>query len=220
MTGDMDARRHSLSDRLLGLTPYGPPLCGDPADAADFDERDVFWSGDSGGGSGGDQSDPPRLSRIASGGGVRRAPVKQGILAALFEDDEEEGARPLHRRVAAAGSPSWTAIPAIPRPPREVWFSQSLPAERFCQSAPRRVPITAAKLGKPEMGGGGGGLVDGSDEEEGDQMLPPHEIVARRSSAASPFTTFSVLEGQGRTLKGRDLRRVRNAVLTRTGFLD
>jgi hypothetical protein len=29
-----------------------------------------------------------------------------------------------------------------------------------------------------------------------------------------------VLEGAGRTLKGRDLRRVRNAVLRRTGFLD
>lgn len=215
MTAAMDARRHSPSDRLLGLTPHPSPLGGGPADGADFDERDVFWSGDSGGGSGGEQSDPPRLPRSASGGGVCRTPAKQGILAALFEGDEEDGTQPLHRRVTAAGPPSWTATPAIPPVAR---FSQSLPAERFYQSAPRSVPITAGKFGTWEMGGGGS--VDGSDEEEGDQMLPPHEIVARRSSAASPFTSFSVLEGQGRTLKGRDLRRVRNAVLTRTGFLD
>ena len=38
----------------------------------------------------------------------------------------------------------------------------------------------------------------------------------RERAAAS----FSVREGAGRTLKGRDLRRVRNAVLRRTGFLD
>ncbi|CAD5171230.1 unnamed protein product [Musa acuminata subsp. malaccensis] len=31
---------------------------------------------------------------------------------------------------------------------------------------------------------------------------------------------FSVLKGAGRTLKGRDLRRVRNVVLQKTGFLD
>jgi Senescence regulator len=58
---------------------------------------------------------------------------------------------------------------------------------------------------------------DKSDEEE---MLPPHEIVARAHAKESPLTTFSVLEGAGRTLKGRDLRQVRNAVWRKTGFLD
>lgn len=53
----------------------------------------------------------------------------------------------------------------------------------------------------------------GDDEME--EMVPPHVIVAR-----SHMTSFSVLEGAGRTLKGRDLRRVRNAVLQKTGFLD
>uniref|UniRef100_A0A7N0U724 Uncharacterized protein n=1 Tax=Kalanchoe fedtschenkoi TaxID=63787 RepID=A0A7N0U724_KALFE len=47
-------------------------------------------------------------------------------------------------------------------------------------------------------------------------MLPPHEVVAARSQTM----TFSVFEGVGRTLKGRDLRRVRNAVFQQTGFLD
>jgi Senescence regulator len=58
---------------------------------------------------------------------------------------------------------------------------------------------------------------DKSDEEE---MLPPHEIVVRTRAKESPLTTFSVLEGAGRTLKGRDLRQVRNAVWRKTGFLD
>ncbi|CAN4121319.1 unnamed protein product [Withania somnifera] len=58
----------------------------------------------------------------------------------------------------------------------------------------------------------------GDVEIDDDEMLPPHEIVAR-GSARSPKTTFSMLEGAGRTLKGRDLRRVRNAIFRQTGFL-
>lgn len=53
-----------------------------------------------------------------------------------------------------------------------------------------------------------------------DQMMPPHEIVARAASKESPMTTFSMLEGFGRTLKGKDLRMVRNAVWRQTGFQD
>ncbi|XP_020164765.1 protein S40-4 [Aegilops tauschii subsp. strangulata] len=46
-------------------------------------------------------------------------------------------------------------------------------------------------------------------------VVPPHEL-AWRSRAAS----LSVHEGVGRTLKGRDLSRVRDAVWKRTGFED
>ncbi|KXG26730.1 heavy metal-associated isoprenylated plant protein 34 [Sorghum bicolor] len=52
-------------------------------------------------------------------------------------------------------------------------------------------------------GGGGAGA----------EMVPPHEL-AWRSRAAS----MSVHEGIGRTLKGRDLSRVRDAVWKKTGF--
>lgn len=61
-------------------------------------------------------------------------------------------------------------------------------------------------------------IVD-DDIDDDDEMLPPHEIVAR-ASGVSHKTTSSVLEGIGRTLKGRDLRQVRNAVWRQTGFLD
>ncbi|KAE8654229.1 disease resistance protein RPM1-like isoform X1 [Hibiscus syriacus] len=60
----------------------------------------------------------------------------------------------------------------------------------------------------------------GAEEEEGfDSKLPPHEFLAKRL-ARSQISSFSVFEGVGRKLKGRDLRKVRNAVLTRTGFLE
>ncbi|EYU27342.1 hypothetical protein ABFS82_13G168100 [Erythranthe guttata] len=55
-----------------------------------------------------------------------------------------------------------------------------------------------------------------SEEEDGGggDMIPPHEWIANR------LCSFSVCEGAGRTLKGRDLSRVRNDVLTKTGFLE
>lgn len=72
-----------------------------------------------------------------------------------------------------------------------------------------------------------GGADDGGDsdddedeDEEGfDNRVPPHELVAKRLARAQ-ISSFSVFEGVGRTLKGRDLSKVRNAVLTKTGFLE
>ncbi|PON91970.1 Senescence regulator [Trema orientale] len=69
---------------------------------------------------------------------------------------------------------------------------------------------------------------DSEDEEEDDDndygdgydyKVPPHEFIARRL-ARSQISSFSVFEGVGRTLKGRDLSKVRNAVLTKTGFIE
>ncbi|PKA52594.1 hypothetical protein AXF42_Ash001575 [Apostasia shenzhenica] len=63
---------------------------------------------------------------------------------------------------------------------------------------------------------------DAGDEDEGDdeeEKFPPHEWIAKKL-ARSQISSSSVCEGAGRTLKGRDQRKVRNAVLTRTGFLE
>ncbi|MFS8012573.1 putative senescence regulator S40 [Helianthus anomalus] len=84
---------------------------------------------------------------------------------------------------------------------------------RFQQSAPMNVLMFARKV----RTGGELADVDIVEDDDDEEMLLPHEIVARGSS---PRTTFSVLEGVGRTLKGRDLRLVRNAVWRKTGFLD
>uniref|UniRef100_A0A6P4BKF6 nucleosome-remodeling factor subunit BPTF n=1 Tax=Ziziphus jujuba TaxID=326968 RepID=A0A6P4BKF6_ZIZJJ len=60
---------------------------------------------------------------------------------------------------------------------------------------------------------------DDDDDDGYDEKVPPHEFIARRL-ARSQISSFSVFEGVGRTLKGRDLSKVRNAVLTKTGFLE
>ena len=55
------------------------------------------------------------------------------------------------------------------------------------------------------------------DEREGEEMVPPHVITGRRVEGKM---AFSVCTGNGRTLKGRDLSKVRNSILRMTGFLE
>ncbi|XAR59970.1 hypothetical protein NMG60_11033170 [Bertholletia excelsa] len=58
------------------------------------------------------------------------------------------------------------------------------------------------------------------DGNDGDgNRIPPHEFLARQL-ARTRIASFSVHEGVGRTLKGRDLSRVRNAIWEKTGFQD
>ncbi|GLU02489.1 hypothetical protein SLE2022_197380 [Rubroshorea leprosula] len=61
--------------------------------------------------------------------------------------------------------------------------------------------------------------VEGDDWYEGGVRVPPHEVLARQM-ARTRIACFSVHEGIGRTLKGRDLRMVRNAIFEKTGFQD
>ena len=59
------------------------------------------------------------------------------------------------------------------------------------------------------------------DEDEDEDRVPPHEHAARQVARRNGMVVaFSVHEGVGRTLKGRDLRRVRNAIWKQTGFED
>lgn len=62
---------------------------------------------------------------------------------------------------------------------------------------------------------------DDADDEcfDGSVRVPPHEFLARQL-ARTRIASFSVHEGVGRTLKGRDLSRVRNAIWEKTGFQD
>ncbi|RCV36206.1 hypothetical protein SETIT_7G299500v2 [Setaria italica] len=119
-----------------------------------------------------------------------------GLLAALPEDEGKKKKR------AAGGGPARSAARPVPE-------TAALAASGMARSAPVRIPSEPSRRGRWAHAGAGGW------EDAGEAMVPPHEIVARRAAAHS-----SVLEGAGRTLKGRDLRRVRNAVLRRTGFLD
>ncbi|KAI5666264.1 hypothetical protein M9H77_16117 [Catharanthus roseus] len=60
---------------------------------------------------------------------------------------------------------------------------------------------------------------DFDDDDEGENRIPPHEFLAKQL-ARTRIASFSVHEGVGRTLKGRDLSRVRNAIWEKTGFED
>ncbi|XVE87790.1 hypothetical protein DITRI_Ditri19aG0016400 [Diplodiscus trichospermus] len=57
---------------------------------------------------------------------------------------------------------------------------------------------------------------DGQDDGES-EMVPPHEYLAREYARSKISGGASVFEGVGRTLKGRDMRRVRDAVWSQTG---
>ncbi|GJP48949.1 hypothetical protein CLOM_g8219 [Closterium sp. NIES-68] len=58
---------------------------------------------------------------------------------------------------------------------------------------------------------------DEFDDDVDNIMVPPHEMVARDTSAS---VCFSVHEGLGGTLRGRDLDRLRTAILQKTGFYE
>ncbi|KAG4972175.1 hypothetical protein JHK85_038596 [Glycine max] len=143
-----------------------------------------------------------------------------GILAALPENDHasSNGSHFFHHKpsvsvsvsVSLSSSSSSSAaarlIPAIPKPPPERTPSSSS-SLKFHQSAPVNVPLMPMRRHHRR---------DFDDDDDAtEEMLPPHEIVAR-NSAQSPMLAYSVLEGVGRTLKGRDLRQVRNAVWRQT----
>jgi hypothetical protein len=58
---------------------------------------------------------------------------------------------------------------------------------------------------------------DFEEERDDGEVVPPHVIIGRRIVGKM---AFSVCTGNGRTLKGRDLSKVRNSILRMTGFLE
>ncbi|KAF5727955.1 transcription initiation factor TFIID subunit 11 [Tripterygium wilfordii] len=113
--------------------------------------------------------------------------------------------------------------------------NQILEAKPFQQSAPVTIPNWPNKHHRKPKNLTNGDDEDDKDfdveddkdfdgdgdveEEEETPNMPPHELIARRL-ARTHTSSFSVLEGVGRKLKGRDLCEVRNAILTKTGFLE
>ncbi|KAF5198951.1 senescence regulator (Protein of unknown function, DUF584) [Thalictrum thalictroides] len=181
----------------------------------ELDENDVFWTGNF------SQSDHQSDSPTTNSGQNHnsnsfRHVDSSGILAALRIDDEKSflgDNRLLKRKISLPSSTSASSrmIPTIPKPQASYdreYFSSLPSGINFRHSAPVNVPMRPKReTVESEL----------SDDESDKEMLPPHEMVARGSSQSD--TTFSVLEGVGRTLKGRDLRQVRNAVWRQTGFV-
>ncbi|XP_008779969.3 uncharacterized protein LOC103699742 [Phoenix dactylifera] len=209
----------SSSVRFLGLLEQPD---ADPYPNLEFDESDVVWS--SSFSSASDLSSPaaagsPSYSPSESYRHRRSetrpfVPERSGLSAALAEDR-----LPLVRQrrpVAAAAAAARGAVPvpvSAGRAGAEEAGGGMGMGKGFHRSAPVNVPAwpTWRRGRKVEAENG---EEERLEEEEEEEMVPPHVIVAR-----SHVMTFSVFEGVGRTLKGRDLRRVRNAVLQKTGFL-
>ncbi|GLT40677.1 hypothetical protein SLA2020_147910 [Shorea laevis] len=198
-------------DRLLGISSSSS-TAGADIGGGELNEDEILWTNDVD-----EQDERSSLTTTTPSNINNSRPIfarKSGILAALPETKQCEV---LYRKpIIPATRRMGTSI--IPRQPLQE--RESLSGSRNLlqqQSAPVNVPLLSIAAAKErnnkflEM--------DYYDEEKDHEMLPPHEIVAR-GSGVSPKTTFSMLEGTGRTLKGRDLRRVRNAVWRKTGFLD
>lgn len=83
-------------------------------------------------------------------------------------------------------------------------------------SLPVNIPDWSKILGDDEKGILGKNIMfDDDGDFDNENRIPPHEYLARTRVAS-----FSVHEGIGRTLKGRDLSRVRNAIWKKIGFED
>ncbi|ESR43387.1 hypothetical protein CICLE_v10012644mg [Citrus x clementina] len=206
-------RRSPSSDRFLGISSSSSTSAA--SDGGDeLNEDDILWTNDS--------SEPNNhhhhnnnnknnhhaftflTNHSRSSPFTHHHQQNSGILAALPENDT----RPIiSRKHSVSSSPSSSAssskmIPSLPKPPI-MERSQSMPARKYQHSAPMNVPVLSIAMAKQRNSR----FFELDEGEEDDEMLPPHEIVAR-GSGVSPKTTFSVLEGVGRTLKGRDLRQV------------
>ncbi|KAK9075248.1 hypothetical protein SSX86_003569 [Deinandra increscens subsp. villosa] len=182
--------------RFLGhLTlPEKPP----DLNGFELHESDLFWSTSS------DASEIPSPSNVSSSPPIHRH-HNSGLYAALSDDQH-----PLVRRKPNMSPSQSAATAARTIPPVALRRS----SEHSHQSAPVNVPVWPRNQTSSYLGRFGDDVAEEEEEEDEGEMVPPHEIVARS------YVTFSVFEGAGRTLKGRDLCRVRNAVFQKTGFLD
>jgi hypothetical protein len=104
------------------------------------------------------------------------------------------------------------------RAPRRAvgWLSRAFGDGReVAASAPVEVPAWPSRFGADALFADQKAHPDEEEDAKGGDgggWVPPHVYLARRQARAS------VVEGVGRTLKGRDMSRVRDAVWSRTGF--
>ncbi|KAF8031441.1 hypothetical protein BT93_D0603 [Corymbia citriodora subsp. variegata] len=211
----------SLSERYLGSYNYGDRRgVDDGADASELGEEDIWSAADEVAPAAG--ADDPRgawTPPAANGSSGSRASVSASASAST------SAAEALGRRATGA------ARGAVPGP-RGFGRDGGVPEDRAPvprERGGRRGRAVAARAAAGVLGAGQRAdwskiyrvdsvesLHDSDDtfDDGGDaEMMPPHEYLARKGAAAT-----SVCEGVGRTLKGRDARRIRDAVWSRTGF--
>jgi len=206
----------SRSERFLGSYNYSLSH-GTDTHVSELGEEDVWPTVDetvngddqsTNGGSRGEWS--PRSIAESNGGGVsmrtrssRRSSQEEGHVAVgglshAFDDDDDLGGK--------------TAASRIVHQYRCHDSMASPRGHQMASSAPVNVPDWT-KIYRVDSVESLPDSDDGVDDHNMD-MVPPHEYLAREYGRSRN----SVFEGVGRTLKGRDLRRVRDAVWSQTGF--
>ncbi|KAJ1691970.1 hypothetical protein LUZ63_016125 [Rhynchospora breviuscula] len=137
----------------------------------------------------------------------------------LDEADVWSATKPEHRantsRHVGGLSLTFNSAPSMNQEPRQPMAQRHVAA--VASSAPVNVPDWTGLLqnGSGHLGNRSGcyGEVESEWKEEEGELVPPHQWTQARGG-----TTASVFEGVGRTLKGRDMSRVRDAVWSQTGF--
>ncbi|CAL1372651.1 unnamed protein product [Linum trigynum] len=151
----------------------------------------------------------------------RRAPHTEGGLSLAFDDSSDS---PSSEKIQAAAAATTATRIVHQFRGQEMAGPGESPRRQVASSAPVNVPDWSKILridsveSLHEMSNGGGGFGWGGDHDDDDEMVPPHEYLAREYARGRKSGGASVFEGVGRTLKGRDLRRVRDAVWSQTGF--
>ncbi|OWM86341.1 uncharacterized protein LOC116208715 [Punica granatum] len=196
----------SRSDRYLDSFSYGSNYGGNGSQATEFGEEDV-WSvvDDAGNGAHGHEdtdSSQSEGSLSSAGESSRRMAIPRtnqsrhaGGLSLAFEDPAHASPRILHQFRGNDG-----ASPSSGGGGRSINMASSAPVNVPDWNKIYRVDSVES--------------MHDSDEERDEEMVPPHVYLAR----SRKMLATSVFEGQGRTLKGRDMSRVRDAVWSRTGF--
>ncbi|KAE8656538.1 hypothetical protein F3Y22_tig00117000pilonHSYRG00273 [Hibiscus syriacus] len=209
----------SRSERLLGSFSYGHGQGDTAVDDAELGEEDVWsivdnvedrdaaatvdnsrcqWSPHAEAESNGNGNGNLDV-RGSHGRRIPRGDRHVGGLSLAFEDSSTK-----HRIVHQFRSQDGVAAADSPR------------GHHMATSAPVNVPDWSKiyRVNSVEW-------VQDSDDglDVGDsEMVPPHEYLAREYARSKKSSGASVFEGVGRTLKGRDLSRVRDAVWSQTGF--
>ncbi|KAK8501946.1 hypothetical protein V6N13_023276 [Hibiscus sabdariffa] len=194
----------SRSERFLGSYSYGHGQGDTTAGESELREEDV-WSMVDNGTDRDEHSESSETGNFETRGSRRRIPRggggggdhHVGGLSLAFEDSSSTKRGIVHQYHTGHDT------------------AESPRVRKLATSAPLNVP----DWGKIYRADSVESMHDSDDGGESDMnMMPPHEYLAREYARSKKSGGASVCEGVGRTLKGRDMRRVRDAVWSQTGF--
>lgn len=159
----------------------------------------------------------------AAGGAMGNKDFDEDVWSVDYEKNDSAQNTTRACKESCGSSSAWrlpAATRKIPRASSNTPPSSDAPLLKV-SSEPMDIPDWSKIYGKSCKKGSrdDGSCSKGGDDDEDDDMVPPHEWIARKL-ARSQISSFSVCEGMGRTLKGRDLSKVRNAILAKTGFIE